>query len=227
MDWPRPLEPGDRAPAFALPALDREGLIRSDDYLDRSPLMVGFFRGLFCPFCRRHITQLGGCAEKLRQEGVETVGVLIGPVARGRLYFRYHPARMLLAADEEAVTHRAFGVSRFELVPSNGNGEGAVWPYSVTEDQVNSVRVNPGGVFPEPVLASEASELLNRADNFPWTDEDGQMAERHWTQLDGLFLIDRGGTVRWRYLEAFEDPTDLGTFPSEDELLAAVRELRD
>jgi peroxiredoxin len=225
MSWPRPLRPGDAAPGFALPALDREGMVRSDDYLGRSPIMVGFFRGLFCPFCRRQITQLGACAEKLRREGVETLGVLIGPVSRGRLYFRYHPARMSLAADEAAATHRAYGVPRFELLPGNGNGDAAVWPYAVTEEQVNTVRVNPNGIFPEPVLASEASELLNRADDFPWTEVDGQTAERHWTQLDGLFLIDRGGTVRWRYLEAYDDPTELGAFPSEDELVAAVREL--
>jgi hypothetical protein len=31
--------------------------------------------------------------------------------------------------------------------------------------------------------------------------------------------------VRWRYLEAYDDPTELGAFPSEDELVAAVREL--
>lgn len=225
MNWPRPLEPGDAAPGFALPLVDREGTLRLDDYVGRSPVMLGFFRGLFCPFCRRQMTQLGACADRLRQEGVESVGVLITPVERGRLYFRYRPARMPMAADESASTHRAFGVPRFEIVQANGNPDAAVWPYSVTEEQVNSVRVNPGGVFPEPVLATEASELLNRADNFPWTDEDGQMAERHWTQLDGLFLIDRGGTVRWRYLEAFEDPMELGTFPGEEELLAAVREL--
>jgi hypothetical protein len=67
---------------------------------------------------------------------------------------------------------------------------------------------------------------LNRAEGFQPTPEDMQTMEQHWNQLDGLFLIDQEGVVRWRYLEAVNDPSDLGSFPSEQEMLAAVRALR-
>ena len=41
-----PLRPGDPAPDFALPAVNREGQISRDDYRGRSPVLVGLFRGL-------------------------------------------------------------------------------------------------------------------------------------------------------------------------------------
>ena len=40
------LRPGDPAPHFALPAVNREGQISLDDYHGRSPVLVCLFRGL-------------------------------------------------------------------------------------------------------------------------------------------------------------------------------------
>ena len=41
-----PLGPGDPAPVFALPAVNREGQVSLDDYHGRSPVLVALFRGL-------------------------------------------------------------------------------------------------------------------------------------------------------------------------------------
>ena len=41
-----PLRPGDPAPHFALPAVNREGQVSLDDNRGRSPLLLGLFRGL-------------------------------------------------------------------------------------------------------------------------------------------------------------------------------------
>jgi peroxiredoxin len=43
---PRPLQPGDRAAGFSLPAVNRDGRIALDDYRGKSPVLVGLFRGL-------------------------------------------------------------------------------------------------------------------------------------------------------------------------------------
>jgi hypothetical protein len=48
-----PLQPGDRAPNIVLDAISREGKIAFDDFRGRTPLLVGLFRGLHCPFCRK------------------------------------------------------------------------------------------------------------------------------------------------------------------------------
>ena len=41
-----PLRPGDPAPHFALPAVNREGQVSLDDYRGRGAVLVGLFRGL-------------------------------------------------------------------------------------------------------------------------------------------------------------------------------------
>jgi peroxiredoxin len=41
-----PLRPGDPAPGFALPAVNREGIVSLDGYRDKGPVLVGLFRGL-------------------------------------------------------------------------------------------------------------------------------------------------------------------------------------
>ncbi len=43
---PTLLRPGDCAPVFSLPAVNREGQVSLDDYRGRSPVLVGLFRGL-------------------------------------------------------------------------------------------------------------------------------------------------------------------------------------
>ena len=40
------LHPGDSAPHFALPAVNREGQVSLDDYRGRSSILLGLFRGL-------------------------------------------------------------------------------------------------------------------------------------------------------------------------------------
>ncbi len=41
-----PLRPGDSAPHFALPVVNRDGQVSLDHYRGRSPLLLGLFRGL-------------------------------------------------------------------------------------------------------------------------------------------------------------------------------------
>lgn len=219
-----PLEAGDLAPSFVLPAADREGTVAIEDYRGQSALLIGFYRGLACPFCRRQIAQLSAAQEKLRAESVECVAVVVASVERARWYCRYHPARVTVAADADAETHLLYGVPRFEVLPDDGPTK-AVWPHSVTLERLTSLRLNPGGLLSEPVAPHEAVDILARRDGYQLTPEDLKTWEAHITQLVGLFLIDEQGVVRWRYLEAINDLGDVGLFPSEHELLTAARSL--
>ena len=36
---PRPIQPGDRAPGFSLPAINREGRVSLDEYRGKQPLL--------------------------------------------------------------------------------------------------------------------------------------------------------------------------------------------
>ena len=42
----RALAPGDAAPDFTLPAVNREGVVSLADYRGRSAVLLGLFRGL-------------------------------------------------------------------------------------------------------------------------------------------------------------------------------------
>lgn len=42
-----PLQPGDRAPEIALPAVSREGTISLAEMCGRNPVLLALFRGLY------------------------------------------------------------------------------------------------------------------------------------------------------------------------------------
>src|SRR5207245_369155 len=78
----RPLQPGEPAPDFQLPAVDRDSMVSLEDYRGRSPLLLALFRGLWCPFCRRDIAQLGLGKEKLKAAGAIAMGSAGGQTSR-------------------------------------------------------------------------------------------------------------------------------------------------
>jgi len=216
------LRPGDPAPGFVLPAVNREGEVSLHDYRGRSSVLVGLFRGLHCPFCRRQVVQLSTLREKLNGLGIETVAVINTPPERARLYFKHRPVQVLLAADPEAETHRSYGLPAGEVVENESQ---AAWPLRVTITQLQAARINPTGELPAPLDPFAANDALNRRDGFEPNEIDQQVAAAHGTQLAGYFLIDRAGIIRWLFVEAAERINDLTKFPSEDEILAAARGL--
>jgi hypothetical protein len=167
--------------------------------------------------------QLGTTQEKLKARGVETLAVVNTPLERAQLYFKYRPARVLLTADPEAETHRAFGVPAGVLVEDELQ---ASWPLRVTMGQLQTALVNPTGELAEPQNPFAASETLNKRDGFELTETDQQIAAAHSLQLAGHFLIDREGIIRWLQIEAAERSGDLGKFPSDEEILQAARGLQ-
>ena len=216
---PRPLQPGDRAPDFTLPAINREGTVSLGDFGGKRPVLLGLFRGLHCPFCRRQLVRLTAMQEKLDRAGVETLAVVNTTLDRARLYFKYHPTRVLLAADPAAGTHRLFCLPAFEL------GEVSGWPQRATREEFGAVRINPTGELAAALQPMEANDELNRREGFQLTEVDQQILAAHGTQLAGHFLIDREGIIRWTHVEAWERIGDLTAFPSEEEILAAARVL--
>ncbi|HEY9068346.1 MAG TPA: redoxin family protein, partial [Burkholderiaceae bacterium] len=72
-----PVSPGEPAPSFALPAVAaNDATISLDDYRGRTPLFLALLLGLWCPFCRRQIVQLGGFEDKLKPLGVQSLAVV-------------------------------------------------------------------------------------------------------------------------------------------------------
>jgi peroxiredoxin len=216
------IRPGEPAPRFVVPAVNRDGTVSLDDFRGRTPLLIGLFRGLHCPFCRRQVMLLGAAHDKLRALGVETVAVINTPPERARLYFKYRPTPMLLAADPDATIHHAFRVPEVEVIENPAMSK---WPLRITLAEMGQVKVNPTGELPGPTPMFEAMEQLNLKDGFEPTEVDQQIAQKHGAQGAGHFLIDQQGVVRWTHLEAGERMADLVRFPGEAQILEAARAL--
>lgn len=208
-----PLQPGEPAPDFTLPAVEREGIVSLSDYRGKRPLLLALFRGVYCPFCRRAIAQMGITREKLQAVGVESLGIVATRPEHARLFFRFRPTRLPLAADPELITHRSYGLPKPPVTPE------------LMRD-LQSVRINPTGELAAPMPILEANDALNRLDGFEPTETDRDDSQRVFPQLKGQFLIDRDGIVRWVNIEgATEGLAGIGKFPTDEELLAAARAL--
>ena len=207
----RPLQPGDPAPDFVLPTVQTDRTVSLSDYRDRSALFLALFRGLFCPFCRRAIAQMATSAERLKPFGIQSLAVVATELENARLYYRFRPMRFDLAVDPALSTHRSYGVPKPELTPDFFK------PFE-------SLRFDPFGELPGPLPMPEAADALDRIDGFERTPTDQREAEQHFTQLEGQFLIDRSGIIRWANIECARDgPAGLGKFPTYQELLTAAQ----
>ena len=210
-----PVAPGERAPDFMLPAVDPPGIISLADYRGRSPLFLALFIGLWCPFCRRAIAQMGATESQLKALGVESLGVVATTPDNARLYFKFRPTKLRLAADPELTIHRAYGLPKPAATPEFMSA-------------LEKTRINPSGEFPEPLPVMQVAQAISKADGYVENQTDKVEMDRQWPQLKGQFLIDRDGIVRWANVEcATEGVAGIGKFPSPEEIVDAARALRN
>ena len=214
---------GDRAPDFSVPDVAGGPDIALSDYRGRQALFLGLYRGLHCPFCRRHLAQLDLIRRRLEPLDVATLAVVNTPVERARLYFRNAQGKVRIGADSDARMHSAWTVPAIAVVEPSART--APWPYQTTIDEFMSHRINPTGELAEAVNPFESNDILNARDGFQPTPEDNAIRERHGTQLVGHFLVDRDGVIRWRFLEGEASPSDIGRLPTPDQIVAAARAL--
>ena len=205
-----PVQPGEPAPDFNLAAVDQDGELGLADYRGR-PLFLAIFLGLWCPFCRRNIANLSMTRDELLACGVETLAVVATDLNNARLYFKYRPARVPIAADPALMTHRAYGLPQPQLDDN-------------TMQLLASTRINPTGELPEPVPVTQIGPLLDDADNFKKTDVDAKDLDKQWPMMRAQFLVDHDGIVRWTNVEcATEGLAGIGKFPTTEEVLAATK----
>jgi len=213
-----PLSPGEPAPDFVLPAVDHDGTVSLADFRGKTPVLLAMMRALYCAFCRRRIAQLGVTRQRLLQLGVEVLVIVGMRPERVRLYYRYRPVGVPLAADPDLITHRAYGVPQPPLTPeflqavASRHVELAQELRIPATEQAEIKRVLAQRDGFEPI----ASELVDRRD---WSD-------RYGGQLTGQFLVDREGIIRWVNIEGAKDGlSGLERFPTDEEFLIAAREL--
>lgn len=206
-----PVQPGQPAPEFTLPAASGEGSVSLAQYRGKSPVYLALFRGLYCSFCRRHVVHLGSTAEKLREVGVQTLGVVATDPERARFYFKFRPPRMPMGADPELATHQAYGLPAIPITPE-------------AVDVAQTAAARELRRLNQPVPA-DPLEALKKLDGYEVTPADNADFMRHQAQLIGTFLVDRDGVVRHAYVECAEGPSTFGEMPSAEEILASARAL--
>jgi peroxiredoxin len=216
-DKPMLIAPGSPAPSFSLPSATAEEVVALSDFTGRMPLLLGLFRGVYCPFCRRSIAWLDRLSVRLAARGIATLGVVTTPAERARAYFRLRPTKMNLVSDPDRSMHRALGLPALEIT------EGPTqWPHSVNGQEMAAMRINPFGELDAPVPMEQAGHILDRKDGFEYAPGDQEDANTSWNQSGGLVLIDKAGVVIWGALEGADGPEAIGLFPSDAAVLAAV-----
>jgi hypothetical protein len=154
---------------------------------------------------------MAATSEKLKPLGVESLAVVGTELDNARVYYKFRPTRLALAADPALTTHRSYRVPRPDPTPE-------------LMQMFDSVRINPTGELPEPLPVIEAAVALEKLDGYQKTETDKREMERQFTQLKGQFLISPDGVIKWANIECgHEGPAGLGKFPSPDELLTAAR----
>jgi peroxiredoxin len=204
-----PVSPGEPAPDFALPAVDGVGTVSLADYRGKSSVFLALFIGLWCPFCRRAIAKMAATEPELKALGVETLAVVATPPENARLYFKFRPCSLRVAADPALSTHRAYGVPKPDATPEFTTA-------------LEATRINPDGEFAEPLPIPDAAALVDKFDGYTQNETDRADLERQWPQMKGQFLIDRDGVVRWANIESL---AGIGKFPSADTILEVAQTL--
>ena len=185
---------GEPARPFRLPSA-QGGEVGLDDFKGRHAVILWFTKGMACPFCRQQMSQLKRAHARIKDAGGEILEVTGSAPARAQFYARQFALPFPYLCDPDHRVHEAWGIGR----RSHGLGY-----YAKT--LVKAIRTEPPandfGTF-KPAL----SEL-------PAVFADQDM---------GLFIIDRGGTVRYALTGAYSSEAGPRGVPGADEL---VRELQ-
>ena len=109
----RALKAGDRAPAFMLN--DPEGRpVSSADLLAQGPLVVSFYRGVWCPYCNMELQALQAALPQFRAAGASLVAISPQKAANSRKSARENGLDFPILSDPGNTAADAFGL-RFAL----------------------------------------------------------------------------------------------------------------
>ena len=109
----RALKAGSKAPVIALPDADGN-TIRSADLLAKGPLVVTFYRGLWCPYCNMDLQAIEDAAGDFRATGASVIAISPQTGANSRRTQRDLKLSYPILSDHGNAVADAFGL-RFRL----------------------------------------------------------------------------------------------------------------
>ncbi|GEL01044.1 peroxiredoxin-like family protein [Swaminathania salitolerans] len=107
------LKAGDKAPAFTLNDPDGNP-VSSADLLARGPLVVSFYRGVWCPYCNMELQALEAALPSFRDLGAELVAISPQTAANSRKSVRQNDLDFPILSDTHNDVAAQFGL-RFTM----------------------------------------------------------------------------------------------------------------
>jgi peroxiredoxin len=107
------LKAGDPAPRFVLPATDGVR-VSSQDLLAKGPLVLTFYRGVWCPYCNLDLKAIEEVAPRIRALGATLVAVSPQTASNSRRSQAANNLSYPILTDKGGETAAAFGI-RFRL----------------------------------------------------------------------------------------------------------------
>ena len=172
------IQVGQPAPAFRLPSAQGSEL-SLEDYRAKQNVIVWFTKGMACPFCRQHMSQLARGYPRFRELGAEILEVSVSPPSRARLYAKKFPLPFPYLCDPDYRVRRQWGLDRRSHSPMyyvRAFLSGARAPHVTSE------------------FGSSAPDFLQL--HRLLVDDDF-----------GFFIVDRDGVVRYALADTYADET--------------------
>ena len=105
----RALKAGDKAPDFVLTDSDR-GEVALKDLLAKGPVVLTFYRGVWCPYCNIELKALEQVAEDIRARGATLVAISMQSAADSRKSQRDNELSFPILTDKNGELADKFGI---------------------------------------------------------------------------------------------------------------------
>ena len=184
---------GEPARPFRLPSA-QGGEVALEDFKGRQAVVLWFTKGMACPFCRQQMSQLKRAYSRVKEAGGEILQVTASTPARAQFYARQFALPFPYLCDPDRRAHAAWGLAK------RAHG-----PAYYAKTFVQAMRTGP--------VANDFGDLKPLMSEVPSLLADDDM---------GLFIIDRGGAVRYALAGAYFTAGGPHGLPGPDEI---VREL--
>ncbi|GAB0113912.1 peroxiredoxin-like family protein [Acidisoma sp. C75] len=109
----RALKAGDKAPAFTLEDPDGQP-VSSAELIAQGPLVVSFYRGVWCPYCNMELQALQAALPEFRKLGANLLAISPQTPVNSRKSVRQNALDFAILSDSHNTVAAAFGL-RFEL----------------------------------------------------------------------------------------------------------------
>ena len=133
---------GDKAPEFALKDPDNH-VVSSAELLAKGPLVVSFYRGVWCPFCNLELQALQAASSAIEARGAHIVAISPQTAPNSRKSQRENKLSFPILSDEKSRVAAAFGL-RFSLP------DYLIELYKGFKDDLPAFNDDPAWVLPMP-----------------------------------------------------------------------------